>query len=86
MEYTFTCVFEREDDWWLASFPQLGDYGTQGRTREEALRQAHDLLILLLCDYVERGEELPEPGEITELAPVTVSITPEVVEDSLRRE
>ena len=82
MEYTYTCVLEREDDWWLASFPQLGDYGTQGHTREEALRQARDLLTLLLCDYAERGEEPPEPGEIVECVPVTTDITPEVVEET----
>ena len=82
MEHTYSCVLEREDDWWIASFPQLGGYCTQGHTRDEALRQAADLLTLLLCDYVERGEEPPEPGDITEIAPVTVSITPEIIEET----
>ena len=82
MEYTYRCVLTHESDGWVASFPQLGGYSTGGDTREEALRQAADLLTLLLCDYVERGEELPEPGDVTELAPVTVSITPEVVEET----
>lgn len=82
MEYTYRCVLTHESDGWVASFPQLGGYSTAGDTREEALRQARDLLTLLLCDYVERGEEPPEPGDVTELAPVTVDITPEVVEET----
>lgn len=82
MEYTYTCVLEREDDWWLARFPQLGDHVTQGRTREEALAQARDLLTLLLSGIIEDGEYLPEPGQLLECAPVTVDITPEVIEET----
>ncbi len=82
MEYTYKCVLTHEDDGWVAMFPQLGGYSTGGDTREEALREAHDLLTLLLCDYMERGEEPPEPGDVAEFAPVTVDITPEAVEES----
>lgn len=82
MEYTYRCVLTHESDGWVASFPQLGGHSTGGDTREEALREAHDLLTALLCDYAERGEEPPEPGDVTELAPVTVDVTPETVEES----
>ena len=82
MEYTYRCVLTHEDDGWVASFPQLGGYSTGGDTREEALREARDLLTALLCDYVERGEEPPEPGDVTELAPITVVVTPETVEEA----
>ena len=82
MEYTYRCVLTHEDDGWVASFPQLGGYSTGGNTREEALHEASDLLTALLCDYTERGEEPPEPGDVTELAPVTVVVTPETVEES----
>lgn len=82
MEYTYTCVLEREDDWWLARFPQLGNYVTQGHTREEALREAHDLLTLLLCGIIEDGEYLPDPGQLLECSLVTVDITPEVIEET----
>lgn len=82
MEYTYRCVLTHEDDGWVASFPQLGGYSTGGNTREEALHEASDLLTALLCDYTERGEEPPEPGDVTELAPVTVVVTPETVEEA----
>ena len=82
MEYTYRCVLTHESDGWIASFPQLGGYSTSGDTREEALLEAHGLLTALLCDYAERGEEPPEPGDVTELAPVTVEVTPETVEES----
>ena len=82
MEYTYRCALTHEADGWVATFPQLGGYSTGGDTREEALRGARDLLCALLCDYAERGEEPPEPGDVTELAPVTVDVTPEVVEES----
>lgn len=82
MEYTYRCALTHEGDGWVATFPQLGGYSTGGDTREEALREARDLLTALLCDYAERGEEPPEPGDVTELAPVTVDVTPETVEES----
>ena len=82
MEYTYRCVLTHESDGWVASFPQLGGYSTSGDTREDALREARGLLTALLCDYAERGEEPPEPGDVTELAPVTVEVTPETVEES----
>ena len=82
MEYTYRCALTHEGDGWVATFPQLGGYSTGGDTREEALREARDLLTALLCDYAERGEEPPEPGDVTELALVTVDVTPETVEES----
>ncbi len=82
MEYTYKCVLTHRDDGWIASFPQLGGYSTGGDTREKALREARDLLTVLLCDYVERGEEPPEPGDSFELVPVTAQVTPEIVEES----
>lgn len=82
MEYTYRCVLTHEADGWVASFPQLGGYSTGGDTRDEALCEARDLLTALLCEYAERGEEPPEPGDVTELAPVTVEVTPETVEES----
>lgn len=72
MEYTYRCALTHEGDGWVATFPQLGGYSTGGDTREEALREARDLLAALLCDYAERGEEPPEPGDVT----------PETVEES----
>lgn len=82
MEHTYTCVLTHEHDGWVASFPQLGGYSTGGDTRDEALREAHDLLTVLLCEYAERGEEPPEPADVAELAPVTVDVMPETVEES----
>lgn len=37
MNYTYGCVLTHEDDGWIAVFPQLGEYATDGDTREEAL-------------------------------------------------
>lgn len=36
----------------------------------------------MLSGLIEDGEELPEPGDVCELAPVTVDITPEVIEET----
>lgn len=80
--YTYRCVLTHESDGWIASFPQLGGCATSGDTREEAIREAHDLLTLLLCGLIEDGEELPEAGAVWEIVPVTVDITPEVIEET----
>jgi predicted RNase H-like HicB family nuclease len=82
MNYTYGCALVHEDDGWIATFPQLGGYATEGDTCEEALHNAHDLLCALLCDYAERGEEPPTPKEFAAAVPVSVQITPEVVEES----
>lgn len=82
MKRTYTCVLAHDSDGWLASFLQLGGYSTGGDTRDEVLREAHDLLVTLLCDYAERGEEPPEPADAAELVPVAVDVTSETVEES----
>lgn len=82
MEYTYTCMLEQDDDCWYACFPQWGGCMTSGDTREEVLRQAADLLVLELSDCIERGDELPDPGTQFAHAPVTVEITPEIIEET----
>lgn len=82
MQYTYECVLEREDDWWLARFPQLGGGVAQGRTREEVLSDAEDLLVLLLAEDIEEGRELPPSSHWVGFAPVSVDITPEVLEET----
>ena len=82
VRYTYECVLEREDDWWLARFPQLGEGVAQGRTREEALRDAKDLLVLLLAEDIEAGRDLPPSSHWIGFSPVSVDITPQTLEET----
>ena len=77
MRYTYDCLLEWDDGWWLARFPQLGDFTTQGKTREEALSEASDLLVTLLADYAERGENPPACRRLVECVAVSVEVTQE---------
>ena len=77
MRYTYDCLLEWDDGWWLARFPQLGDFTTQGKTREEALSEASDLLVMLLADYAERGENPPACRRLVECVAVSVEVTQE---------
>lgn len=77
MRYTYDCLLEWDDGWWLARFPQLGDFTTQGKTREEALSEASDLLVMLLAEYAERGENPPVCRRLVECVAVSVEVTQE---------
>lgn len=82
MRYCFEAVIERDGDGWTARFPQLGDYVTQGSTRDEAVGQASDLLRLILSGYLEKGCPPPASNHVVECAVVCVEMSSEDAERS----
>jgi antitoxin HicB len=44
------------------TFPEIGFGATYGETRDEALRQAEDMLEEALLGLIAHGEEVPDPG------------------------
>jgi predicted RNase H-like HicB family nuclease len=65
-----TAVIEREEDWFVATCPELG-VASQGRTLEEAERMVKEAVGLLLAeaDEAEIQRRLNRGVKVTELNP-----------------
>ena len=64
MNYHYTIIIQwsEEDNCFVVSRPEWGEFcHTHGDTYEEALKNAHEVLELLVETYQEAGKPLPEP-------------------------
>ncbi|WP_017318058.1 type II toxin-antitoxin system HicB family antitoxin [Mastigocladopsis repens] len=60
--YTIIIQWSDEDDCFVVSFPEWGEFcHTHGETYEEALKNAQEVLEMLIETSLENGEPLPEP-------------------------
>lgn len=61
--WVFRVVIEPDEDAWRAWIPELESRGgaTGGTTREEALRNIHEVAQMVIESMIEDGEPLP-PG------------------------
>ncbi|HWE87685.1 MAG TPA: type II toxin-antitoxin system HicB family antitoxin [Terracidiphilus sp.] len=73
--YIFRVVVEPDEDAWRAYIPDLEDRGgaTWGKTREEALRNIHEVAQMVIESMLEDGESLP--GGITQVDEPVVAVT-----------
>lgn len=71
------CVLVRDGDGWTAEFPQYNFASTSGRTREEALRRAREVLELEAADLLDDGLRAPRARHVAEVVLVTVDVTSE---------
>jgi predicted RNase H-like HicB family nuclease len=77
--YNFKVVLEPDEDAegnpaWFASCPALEGIGaaTSGRTREEALQNIHEVVRMIVQEFIEEGRPLPEgPVGLVEVAEVS---------------
>lgn len=60
--YVLRVVIEPDEDAWRAFIPELEDRGgaTWGKTREEALRNIHEVAQMVIESMLEDGEVLPQ--------------------------
>lgn len=71
--YSIVIQWSDEDQKYVVSLPEFGPYAhTHGETYEEALKQAQDVLELLIEDYQARGINLPAPQTIDRLETVQI--------------
>ena len=62
MNYSIVIEWSDEDQKYVVSLPEFGPYAhTHGDTREEAFKNALEVLELLVETYREEGKPLPEP-------------------------
>ncbi len=75
---TFRVVLEPDEDAWAAYCPALVEKGvaTWGHTPEEALRNLHEVLQMVLESLHEHGEPLPEEAalQVASEPLITVSV------------
>lgn len=64
MNYHYTIIIQwsDEDNCYIVSLPEWGDFcHTHGDTYEDALKNAQEVLELLIETSLEEGETLPKP-------------------------
>ena len=73
--YVFRVVLEQDEDVWRAFIPELEakDAATWGNTKEEALRNIHEVAQIVIETLLEDGESLPP--RITEIDQPVVAVT-----------
>jgi predicted RNase H-like HicB family nuclease len=73
--YVFRVVLEQDEDVWRAFIPELEAKGaaTWGSTKEEALRNIHEVAQMVIEALLEDGEALPP--RITEIDQPVVAVT-----------
>jgi antitoxin HicB len=61
-QYTIVIQWSDEDDCFVVTLPEWGEYcHTHGDTYEEAIKNAQEVLELLIDSSLEDGKNLPEP-------------------------
>jgi predicted RNase H-like HicB family nuclease len=74
--YVFSVKVEPDADAWRAYVPELESKGaaTWGETREEALKNMHQVLQMVLEDLLEEGAALPAGVTVVDEAVVAVTL------------
>ena len=63
MRYAYPCILTQDEEGWLtATFPDVPEAGTDGKTREEALGLAEDALGVALAGYIHVRRDIPVPS------------------------
>lgn len=74
--YVFPFVVEPDEDVWRAYVPDLESRGaaTWGNTRDEAIRNIHEVAQMIIEELLEEGEALPSSVTVSDhpVAAVTV--------------
>lgn len=62
IHYSMTIEWAPDDQVYVVSLPEWGPYAkTHGATYEAAVKNARDVLAMLIASATERGEPLPQP-------------------------
>ena len=70
---TYPATIERDEaGFFLATFHDVPEAGTDGKTKDEALNEALDSLICALGGYIELGRDIPLPSGPRPGQPVVV--------------
>ena len=67
-KYAYPAVFNKEETGYFVRFPDIMPCYTEGKTLEDAVINAKDVLESRIEVALERGEELPAPSDIDSLS------------------
>ncbi|NJO40048.1 MAG: type II toxin-antitoxin system HicB family antitoxin [Cyanobacteria bacterium CRU_2_1] len=70
LHYTIVIQWSDEDNCYLVHLPEFPTqpFHTHGDTYEEALKNAQEVLEMLVEEYQQNGKSLPEPNRFPEVA------------------
>ncbi len=70
LPYTIVILWSDEDQCYLVHLPEFPTqkFHTHGDTYEEALKNAQEVLELLIEEYKKDGKNLPQPLSVNQLA------------------
>jgi predicted RNase H-like HicB family nuclease len=57
VESTFTAIFEKDNDWYIGYVEELPGANSQGRTLEEARKNLHEAIELIIISNRELAEK-----------------------------
>jgi predicted RNase H-like HicB family nuclease len=66
-KYAYPAIFEKEENGYFVDFPDIQPCYTEGKTLEEAVIMANDVLKSRIEVALERKEKLPAPSDIDSL-------------------
>jgi antitoxin HicB len=74
LPYTIVILWSDEDQCYLVHLPEFPTqkFHTHGDTYEEALKNAQEVLELLIEEYQEDGKTLPQPLSVNEQSLITI--------------
>lgn len=67
-QFTFAAIFEYGNDGISVHFPDLDEAYTDGKTTEDAMKNAQEVLTLTLRSRVKDNETIPEPTDLSKIA------------------
>ena len=68
MTYVYPVIFEEaEEGGYVVTVPDIPCCFTQGDDMADAIFMAEDVIAMMLADYEDRGEAVPEPSKIEDI-------------------
>ncbi len=66
-QYAFPAFITKEDDGYIVKFPDIDGCYTDGNSLDEAIKNAKDVLCLMLYDAEETSGKIPMPSDLDKL-------------------
>ncbi len=74
MKLTSECILTKDFDGWTAVLPQFNDVATSGKSREEAIKNAREILEIEAGDILREGRRAPRMQHLAEVAVLEVEV------------
>ena len=82
MNYTYDAIIEKDKGGYAVTFPQFPEAVTFGKTRQEACKNAAEVLTLVLAERIEEGGEIPPQKHVAEVVFVNVNVSADDIQMS----